>query len=312
MRRKGKLQPSDDASEMGGEERWRAAVHKRVAQRRRLARSLEPGRSAGDSHAATRRSPVTILATAPPWWLPAGESLEFADRDPLFREIHRVAGPAARLLDLGAGTGRLTLRLALEHRRIIAVDESADSLYELQSNAAQLDLGAVSTVQGRWPDVAANVGEADIVFASYVLPLVEDVVPFIRAMTAIAHERCLVQMAAMPPDALFDPLWTAFHSAPREPGASYLDLMLLLQSMDLKPDVQVSTVLVNCSFGSLEEAVAEVAQYLILPRFQQESLAQILNSWLILDEGRLRPPLNSYPSAVVSWSARKDGGPMQR
>src|SRR4051794_9935793 len=92
----------------GAQERWRAAVHSRVEQRTRLAKLRSQAPTISSKHETYQHNLSAILATAPPWWFPAGESLAFVDRDPLFRAVHCLTGLSTRIVDIGASTGRLT------------------------------------------------------------------------------------------------------------------------------------------------------------------------------------------------------------
>jgi SAM-dependent methyltransferase len=62
------------------------------------------------------------------------------------------AQPADRVLELGAGTGQQTLRLAPTVRSVLAIDASADSLATVDAAGA----GNVTTLVGRFDDLAGR------------------------------------------------------------------------------------------------------------------------------------------------------------
>jgi len=82
------------------------------------------------------------------------------------------AGPGDRVLDVGAGTGQQTLRLAPQVRSVLAVDASEESLRALAAEAP----GNVRTLAGRFDDLAQrDCGERfERIVSCYALYYVED------------------------------------------------------------------------------------------------------------------------------------------
>ena len=63
---------------------------------------------------------------------------------PLWRELASDAGPDATILDVGAGTGRVTLHLARRGFRVVALDADGRLLAALAQRAAGLDVRTVA------------------------------------------------------------------------------------------------------------------------------------------------------------------------
>lgn len=86
-------------------------------------------------------------------WYPADPSTAAA-----VRRLSSLAGPGARVLELGVGTGRLALPLAAAGHTVVGVDASAAMLERLAENAAGLPADAVRAVQvdlasdDAWPE----------------------------------------------------------------------------------------------------------------------------------------------------------------
>lgn len=84
-------------------------------------------------------------------WNRRVESWEAVAASPAFRqlatEVLTVAAPASgdRVVDLGAGTGLLTLAIAPHVEHVSAIDASEEMLLRLQANRLELELGNVST-----------------------------------------------------------------------------------------------------------------------------------------------------------------------
>jgi SAM-dependent methyltransferase len=70
----------------------------------------------------------------------------------MFRE--GVIGPGQSAVDLGCGTGWLALPLASMGASVLAVDQSRSMLQEIQNAAALRKLGAVTTCENCWTELA--------------------------------------------------------------------------------------------------------------------------------------------------------------
>jgi SAM-dependent methyltransferase len=149
---------------------------------------------------------------------PAGASYERA------REALRSAGT---LLDVGSGAGAACLPLARYATTVTAVDTDPDMLALLAERAAAAGLD-LRTVRGRWPDVAAQVGPADVVTCHHVVYNVPDLAPFLTALTSHARRRVVVELTAVHPLTSLNPLWLRFHGLQRPDGPTAADLMAIL------------------------------------------------------------------------------------
>lgn len=84
-------------------------------------------------------------------WNGRVESWEAVAASPAFRRLAAevlglaVPSPSDRVVDLGAGTGLLTLAIAPYVEHVLAIDSSPEMLRRLQENRLQLDRGNVST-----------------------------------------------------------------------------------------------------------------------------------------------------------------------
>jgi len=253
---------------------------------------LEPGR--GVTGAAFWDSRARRFA--------AHMSVEAAATDPFLRRVRRTVGRRSTVIDVGAGPGRFALTLAPHVAEVIAVDASPAMLRLLRRQARSRGIANVRCVEGRWEEV--DVPPADVAFASYVLPLVEDAPRFLVKLTAAARRRAFLYLAALPGDALFDPLWRHFHGAPRTPGPTYLDAVAVLRELRLEPQVEVVEVPSRTRFATVAEAVKEYRDYLLLPdtRPVRSELHGLLEAWLVRRDGALCPPLRTLPAAVVGWA----------
>lgn len=169
---------------------------------------------------AAWRIPPQILQAAPesPYTLPVELFRVAADEpaDTPSRRLARAALPAGgSVLDVGCGGGAASLPLHPGH--LVAVDESAEMLAELE-RAARQQATPVRLVQGSWPAVAAAAGRADVVVSHHVLYNVADLPAFARALTAAGEHRVVVEITGRHPWAELAGLWTRFHGQSRPAG----------------------------------------------------------------------------------------------
>jgi hypothetical protein len=126
------------------------------------------------------------------------------------REALPVGGT---LLDVGAGAGASSLPVAGRAARLIGVDASQSMLDALRALApAELD---VQTVCGRWPDIAGDVGPADVVVCGHVAYNVPDLGAFVSALTEHASARVVMELTEVHPQSQLTPLWRHFWNIER-------------------------------------------------------------------------------------------------
>ena len=233
----------------------------------------------------------------------AGQFLGNAGDDPLVQLLAAGLGPDSRVLDVGSGPGRFALPLARRAREVVAVDESQAMLDVLRRECRRQGIANVRLVAGRWEEV--EVEPADVAFCTYVLPLVEDAVPFLEKLDRTVGDRVVIGMAAVPSDSFFDSLWRHFHGSPRKPSPTWLDAVEVLGELGIRPDVEIVEVPSYARYSTLAEAVARFREQLVLPDSAEvrRELRKVLCWWLSEDgDGALRPPVRSAAAAALSWS----------
>lgn len=99
------------------------------------------------------------------------------------------------LLDVGCGPGDLTLPLARQVPRLVAVDFSQAMLDLLQQQAAREGIDNIHTVQRAWEECWDNIPARDLVLASRSTG-VEDLQVLLDKLASHARRRvCLTQLA---------------------------------------------------------------------------------------------------------------------
>ncbi len=163
--------------------------------------------------------------------------------DPVLAALLAIAQPGDTWLDIGAGAGRYALPLARVVREVVAVDPSDSMLGALRTGAGGAGIANVRVIQGRWPPDArlrAELGPdpvADSVLIAHVGYDVEQVLPFLDAMEAAAHQRCVAVLMTESPAAIAAPFWPLVHGEPRVALPALLQFLELLAARRVRPQV---------------------------------------------------------------------------
>ena len=180
--------------------------------------------------------PEEILARAPvsPWRHDTAMFVvdDTLDRDTPAAEIARTVLPArgGSVLDVGCGGGRAAMSLVPPAEQVIGVDQNPSMLEEFARAAA----GArVTTIEGRWPEVANVTPVADVVVCHNVAYNVADIEPFLLALTDHARLAVVLVLPPRHPLSAWNDAWRHFWGLerPTEPTAD--DLAEVLAGLGL-------------------------------------------------------------------------------
>jgi SAM-dependent methyltransferase len=153
--------------------------------------------------------------------------------EPVLEILRAIAGPDDTWLDIGAGAGRYALPLALQVRRVIAVEPSAGMRRALRSGIDEHGIENVEVVGGSWPEALSRLETlpaADVSFIAHVGYDIEEIGPFLDAMEAAAADRCVAVLTDRSPASVADPFWPLVHGEARVPLPALPDLLELLQA----------------------------------------------------------------------------------
>lgn len=183
---------------------------------------------------------ITAAVEQSPWVLPREVFIRRASRvaaapsGPSYERAQAALEPPGSVLDVGSGAGTASLPLLPRCTALTAVDSDAHLLAELARQAAASDVD-LRLVTGRWPDVAAAAGEADIVTCHHVLYNAPEIEPFLTALTAAARRIVVVELTAVHPLSSLNALWQQFWGLARPDGPSADDVLAILAAMGLRP-----------------------------------------------------------------------------
>jgi SAM-dependent methyltransferase len=168
---------------------------------------------------------VLTQVSESPWGFPVGTFQHAAHRamsaalTPTLSRVAEALGEGGSLLDVGCGSGAGSLPVAASTTRIVAVDEDQAMLDALTELAA--DSTVVERRLGRWPDIAPQVEQADVVVCAHVAYNVADLGPFVAALSRHARRRVVMELTAVHPQSPLSPLWERLWGLrrPTEPNA---------------------------------------------------------------------------------------------
>ena len=213
---------------------------------------------------------ITAAVAESPWVLPRQVFARRADRlrrdpgGPSFERAWEALDPPGSVLDVGSGAGAACLPLAPRITTLTAVDADDEMLGLLAGRAGEAGLAA-RAVHGRWPDVAGQVGPADVVTCHHVVFNVPDLEPFLDALTGHARRRVVVETAAAHPLTSLNPLWLRFHGLKRPEGPTAADTIAILAAMGRNPGHTEWSRPAAADYRSMAELVEVTRRRLCLP-----------------------------------------------
>ncbi len=223
--------------------------------------------------------------------------------DPLFLRLRQEVTPQMSVLDVGAGTGRFTLALAPQARHIIAVEPNATMFNYLRRDAGERGLTNISFVQTTWQDAPDDL-QADVVICSHVLYPIRDIVPFLAKLQAATHHACYIYLRITQMDSLTASIWQHFHGDERCFPPGCIHALDVLYEMGIYANVETVTLPPSLRYPSLDVAVDELMEQLILPDdpHTRSELRALTEDWLVERGGVLVPPVDKIVSAVIWWT----------
>ncbi|MDR7302263.1 class I SAM-dependent methyltransferase [Haloactinomyces albus] len=256
---------------------------------------------------------VLEQATDSPWVLPRQVFAHRADRriaEPdgaSHREAASVLERPGTVLDIGAGAGASSLPLSgrCPVTEVTAVEEDARLLEGFRERADRLDL-PVRTVRGWWPEVAEEVGAADLVVAGNVLYNIADLAPFVSALTDHARRRVVTDMTSHHPLTALNPLWQRFHGITRPSGPTAHDCIAALTEMGIRPEVTHWSRPVEGDHATFADLVEVTRRRLCLPASATAELESALRE---LDVDPAAPPdlgTAGRDMVTLSWQGTAD------
>jgi len=113
--------------------------------------------------------------------------VEFLKREEMLKSEFEV-------LDIGAGPGSISIPLAEVVKRVVAVEPSSEMVKHFIKDAAERGLRNIEVINKKWEevDISALEGKFDLVIASRVIGVFEDIGDFITRMSRVSRKYCCI------------------------------------------------------------------------------------------------------------------------
>jgi 2-polyprenyl-3-methyl-5-hydroxy-6-metoxy-1,4-benzoquinol methylase len=225
------------------------------------------------------------------WQALAGRFRAPADRggDPTAEALAALVQPGDRVIDVGAGGGRLAVPLARRVREVVAVEPSPAMRAVLAEELVRHGVGNVRVVAATWEDAA--VEPAEVVFAAHVTYGVRPIEPFLRKLDRLATREAALVVMRDPPQAPLAPLWQAVHGEARLRLPCRDELVAALRQLGIEPRVSRVGAVPLLPYGPRDDAVEQLRFRLVVgPGTPADArLLAILDDLMEEREGQLYP-----------------------
>ena len=216
--------------------------------------------------------------------------------------------PDYTVLDVGAGTGRLSVPIAKIVKQVTAVDQSGGMLSYLEENMAEEGLSNYKAIQKRWEDVelGVDIEPHDMVIASNSLGMF-DLQEALAKMDAAAKKRVYLFISAGRRffDDQEEEFWErVYDRPPRRHGGFRSDYMLLyniLHDMGIYANVEIKDSEHVQHYGSLDEAVEQWKARREIPEENEPLLREYLSKNLERENGDGLTFRRRTKSAMIWW-----------
>jgi SAM-dependent methyltransferase len=254
---------------------------------------------------------ITAAVSDSPWVLPRRVFARRADRlaaapgGPSFQRAWAALDPPGSVLDVGSGAGSACLPLLPRCTELTAVDGEAGMLELLRKRAEQAGMRA-RLVQGIWPAVADEAGRADVVTCHHVTYNVQDIRPFLAALTGAARRLVVVEMTATHPLTSLNDLWLKFHGLRRPNGPTAADLLAILAALGIEAGRESWRRPSGADYANFAELVEVTRRRLCLPPDRADDVGRALQDAGINPDHAVDLGSSGRELVTIWWAGRAD------
>ncbi len=222
-----------------------------------------------------------------------------SSRDFLIEKLR--ANPGARVLDIGAGTGKWSLLLAPHASRVTALDPSLAMQEVLREKIQNQGISNIDIITGSWP--GSETACHDYVLASHSMYGVANFKAFVNQMIQTAGKACILLLRAPLADSVMAEAARHVLGQPYDSPNFQIAYNILL-GMDIYPQVimEADGAWPDWTNDSLGEALDEIKNRLDLTHnsHYDDFLRKLLEKNLRVRDGKVVWPKGTR-SALVYW-----------
>jgi SAM-dependent methyltransferase len=248
---------------------------------------------------------LDAVPDSPYSWTPElwsrGSTAEDPD-DPTMRILGRFLGDSGSLLDVGAGTGRISLPFAERGHRVTAVERNSGMAEALRAAAAEMNVDVALTARA-WPEAAEAVGVHDVVVSAHVVYDVAEIGPFLEALHGAAGRAVVLEATPRHPWSRLTPFYERLHGLRRPHGPTIEDLVgVIRETVGVAAALERWTGRRTTRFLDRDELLEFFRRRLVLPTERFGELEDLLAPFITGDGGRFVLDLGE-PEIVTAWWA---------
>ncbi len=206
------------------------------------------------------------------------------------------------ILDVGAGTGAISIPIAKVTKQVTAVEPSRGMLDYLKANAKKENVENITCINKKWEDVELenDIEKYDIVFASYSISMLDIKETLYKMNQATKKTAYLFTSAAREEDKL----WKKIHKEDYSSGPDYIYIVNVLYQMGIYANVEISEDDFIQEYKNIDDAVSRMQkQYENYTAETEKIIREYFEENLVEDNGKLC--LKSKRGSAVIWWNKK-------
>jgi ubiquinone/menaquinone biosynthesis C-methylase UbiE len=200
------------------------------------------------------------------------------------------------ILDVGAGTGRMTLPMAKKVKQVTALEPAQKMFSVLKENAQAQGISNISYVNKSLEDLALS-GQYDLVVASFSL-FMYDIKSALQKMDTLAKRAVYLFLSASP--WLDEALQKAVYDT-SSPWSDFIFIYNTLYAAGIFANVEICNYTIKQSFTDYEEAAAKFMQTNRIPPEKKDPLTAYLHTHLVEENGKLLS-IRKRKAAAIWWT----------
>jgi FkbM family methyltransferase len=209
--------------------------------------------------------------------------------------------PQHSVLEVGGGTGRITMPVAKRAKQVTVVEPSMSMLTLLKENAQKQNVTNITTINKSWEDtkIGVDVPVHDIVFASFSL-FMNDTQNALKKLDAAAKKQVyLFTLASKWMDE--DIQQIAYGQTSPIEMADYIYIYNILYDLGIIANITTCVYEYNCCYSSFNDAVSKFIEYYNVPSRRANQAKEYLQRELVEENGKLWLKRNQT-MALLSWT----------
>ncbi|MEA1864465.1 MAG: sirohydrochlorin nickelochelatase [Euryarchaeota archaeon] len=221
-----------------------------------------------------------------------------AYRSPVVDRLDKYINSNTTLLDVGAGTGALTIPMAKKVKKVLSIEPSAGMLEYLKNIALKEDLSNIEFINETWEGAEVS-GQYDLVVCSHALYFIQDIKKSLQRMIDVTGKHLFLMVGVHDNNDKYGDIWEIIKGTSYKPGPDYIYIYNLLRELGWHPDVEMIPTTMECA--SMDEALRLATSHFDESDVQakQEELRSYLSQHVRQDsDGKFRWN-DSFKSAMI-------------